>query len=129
MKEKYTLYTTHGMSMWPFLKSGESILIESIPFNKLHIGDIIAFDMTESIFCHRVVKKYIRNNAPYCYCCGDNNAEGEDIAFDRIKGRVKAIIQDKVVIDMTTITARIIALIIVEIIIPSRRILWKIRKK
>lgn len=50
-------YRVHGLSMFPYIKPGETVHIRSKPIDKIQAGDIAVYKDTSRILAHRVVKK------------------------------------------------------------------------
>ena len=62
-----------GLSMWPFLKSGEKLIIKKTSMGDLRLGDIILYRTDNQLVSHRLVKR-VRNEDGYLvYTRGDNS--------------------------------------------------------
>jgi signal peptidase I len=46
-----------GISMYPSIKSGERIIYAHVPPAKIHLGDIIVFQLNHKLICHRLIFK------------------------------------------------------------------------
>jgi len=60
-----------GFSMWPFIKTGEKLIVRRIPLENFKIGDIVLYRESNQIVCHRLVKK-IQGESLF-YVRGDNS--------------------------------------------------------
>jgi ABC-2 type transport system ATP-binding protein len=54
-------------SMWPLIDKGDEVLIKKIPYEKLTVGDVIAFNFenTSELIVHRIVKKLEDDHVKY----------------------------------------------------------------
>lgn len=74
----------NGVSMNPFLKSGDYIRVTKISYKSLQTGDIIVYKYHGDIIVHRIKKK----NLFYCICKGDNTKSSEKIIRYQIVGKI-----------------------------------------
>jgi len=98
-----------GFSMWPFLKTGERLIIKRIPVKDLKIGDIILYKVDNQtlnagnqtqkteyqLVCHRLVKKIASGSGYLLYTWGDANPKlGEPITEEALVGKVTGILKN-----------------------------------
>jgi len=83
-----------GMSMYPFVKTGDRLKIASASENEIKIGDLIAVDRKDKegawFFVHRVVKIVRHNLKTIYFTKGDFHKKGLDnpITIESIVGKV-----------------------------------------
>ena len=101
------LFETWGLSMSPFLKSGEKIIVKKVKPQSLSIGDIIVYAAPENEppdekrpIAHRLIKKSKENGRYILFTRGDAKSRFavEPVLEDRVIGRVEAIIRGTKVI-------------------------------
>lgn len=86
---------TDTHSMEPLLGiNSNGIEIKPKSENEINIGDVIAYNSTEGIIIHRVVKKDIDEQGTYFIAKGDNNLQEDTqrIRFSQIKGVLVAVV-------------------------------------
>lgn len=70
--EGYTICCrTVGGSMFPLIRSGNSIEIEPIRPDKIQKGDIVAYHLSDFLIAHRVIGKKQENGKTILYTKGD----------------------------------------------------------
>lgn len=93
---KYHLFAIGSNSMLPTFARGDTVLIEKIDeeYNKLLVGDILAFSFNNQILVHRIVSIEENNGIFIIKTKGDNNEEidGWTVSNDMIYGKVVFII-------------------------------------
>jgi hypothetical protein len=78
---------TRGSSMFPFIGAGDRIIIA--PEKKINIGDIIVFETSNRMVCHRLVRVFEKGGFKYYQTRGDAYFRlDEPVPFDQILGRV-----------------------------------------
>ncbi|MDP8216455.1 MAG: S24/S26 family peptidase [Candidatus Kaelpia imicola] len=93
-KDMFVLGTV-GFSMWPFLKSGEKVVVKKTESSNLHIGDIIVYRSNKQITCHRLVKKIISQNRYFLYPRGDNQIKlNSPILEEQLIGKAVGILRN-----------------------------------
>ncbi|MFH1508542.1 MAG: S24/S26 family peptidase [Candidatus Omnitrophota bacterium] len=86
-------YNVRGSSMWPFLRSGQRIIVERPPTTELRIGDIIVYRSNNQVVCHRLVKMDKLSKGYKIYARGDRSLSApQAIEEELFLGRVYAII-------------------------------------
>ena len=91
--ESLLLYPTRGFSMFPFIWSGDYILVKKVSPETIRVDDIILFySEPREVVCHRVVK-IIQREGMACFCTKGRRVQGYDplVTPDMILGRVVAI--------------------------------------
>ena len=80
----------HGYSMYPAIKPGSLILIESLMMKGNPVrGEIIALKRENGLVVHRVVRREIKNGIVYYITRGDSNARADSpVTTDNIAGRI-----------------------------------------
>ncbi len=63
--------TVSGRSMYPYLKKGDVVIIESADINNLDTGDIIVFSSSKNLVAHRLIKKVRTAGTLQIKCKGD----------------------------------------------------------
>ena len=93
---------TSGVSMRPFLWSGEKVIVKKTNDTELNRGDLVIFRLEGNLFCHRFLCKRIINNRMVFLMRGDCNPTGkEEIFYEQIVGKVVGILKGEKVIDLT----------------------------
>jgi signal peptidase I len=80
-------FTFNGWSMYPVLKPGDTVHIDTTSLDNLRIGDVVVFRNTQNkLIAHRIV---YQNDFDFI-TAGDNNAQYDDeiLKPDRIVGKV-----------------------------------------
>lgn len=67
------LLEVNGLSMHPFLKSHQKVLINSISAKKLNPGDIILYKDRKKLICHRFVKNLQKEEGLILFVRPDSN--------------------------------------------------------
>jgi len=84
-----------GASMYPFLRPGDRLRIESVPLQQLVPGDIVVYENNSKICSHRVIKKHTDGEKNCLLTKGDANLflDGSltGLSEKAIVGRVTAI--------------------------------------
>jgi len=95
--------TASGMSMYPFLKTGDKLKIAPIREDEIKLGDMIAVDRRSKgawFTCHRVVK--ISEDKRYYFTKGDFHKEGldEPVTAKDIAGKIVLVRRKNLEIDL-----------------------------
>lgn len=82
-----------GTSMYPFVQTGDTLLIQPKNLNELCIGDIVFYRRSESQFvAHRLIKKI---DSTILITKGDNMATiDEPVRIEQVLGRVTSVERD-----------------------------------
>jgi signal peptidase I len=80
----------HGYSMYPCVKPGSLILIESLNIKGMPLpGEIIAIRREAGLIVHRLTKIMKKNGTTYYIARGDSNAYADNpVKIDKIAGRI-----------------------------------------
>jgi signal peptidase I len=57
VEEKTVGLLVKGTSMLPYLKEGNRVWIQKVEWDRLRVGDLLAFEQNQVIFTHRLIKK------------------------------------------------------------------------
>jgi len=98
----------NGVSMLPFIRTGDTVIIKPFQLKEAAPGDIVAFsDIThDNIICHRLIKKY--NSA--LIIKADNRLLGyEKVSPDALLGKVILVERDGTIISLETKTQRFLS--------------------
>lgn len=84
-----------GSSMFPALRQGDVLFLESASPEKIKLGDIVVFEQGEKMVCHRIVNR-IKKSGPIIFAeKGDNCFSGTRITANQIIGRVSEVYRGK----------------------------------
>lgn len=85
--------------MWPFLKSGQKVIVRKTPAKDLKIGDLLLYKAGNQIVCHRLIRKDNPGGNYVLYTRGDLSLSApEKITEEMLLGRVCGIIKkDKII--------------------------------
>ena len=85
-------FSTKGISMAPFIRNGDRIVVSDCDINTLKPGDIISFQSIahNKIIAHRIIKKIKTQNTPMFITKGDSlpMRDKPPIAGEKIVGKV-----------------------------------------
>ncbi len=80
----------HGMSMFPFLRDGDRVVVEPVHWEDVELGDIVTYRCSDKYPSRRVVKKYgntlllwCDNWPSVCYCARRDEVIGRTVAWER----------------------------------------------
>ena len=93
-----------GNSMHPKIMNNDYVIIEKS--SSYSIGDVLVFLRDNNFLVHR----YLKYKDNKFLCKGDNSFMIEDVAFDNIIGKVKAIIRNDILIEVESVSADFINL-------------------
>ena len=89
---KYYAVAVATGSMEPNINVGDIVIIEQMKsgYDKLEVGDVLAFKYNGVIVVHRIIKKLYKNEEYYFYTKGDNNGVEDNYVIkpDNIVGVV-----------------------------------------
>jgi signal peptidase I len=108
---------TTGLSMWPFLRQQDRIVVEDAGYSELHPGDLVVYHSEGSQVCHRLVKKSISEGRSMLFTRGDYvpSWSTEKVDQAQVIGRVSAIVRDVRIISASGIRGRIIGRLVIII--------------
>lgn len=90
--------------MWPFIRSGDKILVKNITAEDLSIGDVILYRVNGYLACHRLIKKALSGSEYLLYTRGDNTAgQAQIITADMLIGRVTGVLKRGRVVNFTSL--------------------------
>ena len=96
------LFDITGFSMWPFLKTGEKVVIKKVLAGDLSVGDIILYHYNNQMICHRLARKVARGHGYLLYTCGDAGSNlGKPITEEALVGKVIGILRKGHIVDFT----------------------------
>lgn len=98
------LYEAAGFSMYPFIKSGDRIVVRKLSAEDLKIGDIILYKSnrgSQSI-CHRLVRKEKSEKGMMLFVRGDTAIASEAVSEDCLIGQVVDIIRNGKVMSLNS---------------------------
>lgn len=102
------VFVSFGQSMWPFLKSGEKLIVKEAPLNSLKLGDIILFRQAEKLVCHRLVKRSSVNGKMILYTRGEHNFFHKDpVEEEMLLGRVVGVFRNGKVKSLNGVLGRL----------------------
>ncbi len=124
-----TFIVIRGYSMWPFLKSGQKILVKKTIGPDFRAGDLILYRVDGQFICHRLVKKENRNGNWLFYCRGDASCDKEAINERVVEGKVAAVVFGRKIISLETPWQRLRAIVILFLLAPVLAFLDKIYQR
>ncbi|MBU0502962.1 MAG: S24/S26 family peptidase [Candidatus Omnitrophica bacterium] len=81
--------------MWPFLKSGQKVIVRKTPLKDLKTGDLLLYNSGNQIVCHRLIRKDKPGENYLLYTRGDLSLSApEKITEEMLLGRVCGIIKN-----------------------------------
>ncbi|MBU0634317.1 MAG: nucleotidyltransferase family protein [Candidatus Omnitrophica bacterium] len=109
-------FKTQGFSMWPFLKTGDKVVISKRPAETLKIGDVILYRTSNKIVCHRLIREVKTEKKRFFYARGDSSTDSAELVDEKmILGKIASVIKNGQVISYLDKRQEIINLIIVYI--------------
>lgn len=102
-EEKDTFFfDTCGFSMWPFMKSGEKVIVKKIPVTDLKFGDIILYRARDKLICHRLIGRQKKHKGYLLYSRADAALSflPEPVTEEMFLGKVSAIIKNGKIINI-----------------------------
>jgi len=87
------IYSVCGQSMFPALRNGDKVLIESVNPDKIRVRDILVFKKGADYMCHRLVKVDEQYNKICFYLKGDASDQIDIVTRENILGRATGIMR------------------------------------
>jgi hypothetical protein len=95
--ESLLFFETTGLSMWPFLKGKEKLLVKKIAFSDLKLGDLVLYRKNSQLVCHRLIKS--NKDKALIYVRGDASLGFSDpVSKEMFLGKAVAIMKNNRVI-------------------------------
>ena len=120
-----------GNSMFPFIKNGETCIIQPIITNETIIrnGDVLLFRKNDRLIAHRLLKIKI-NNGKYHYLCKGDSCIRTDglIDSENIIGKVIAIVKANKIKQINNLKRNLIIAKISIFLIPFYYLFWTLKK-
>jgi len=114
MAQDILFYDTAGWSMYPFIKSGDKIIVKSVPLERLHVGDIILFNSEGKTVCHRIIRIKRERGGLVVMSRGDSQfGKGESVTKDMVLGKVIGLYKGKRVVNLETPYCRVVGLLMI----------------
>lgn len=89
-KEAYLRFLAKGRSMYPTIRDGDIVNIESVKKREIRLGDVVFYrNNEERMVMHRVIKKRMYSNRVVFITRGDANRDEEEVFLNQILGRVR----------------------------------------
>lgn len=106
--ENLLFIETKGVSMRPFLKGEEKLIVRRMPISDLKLGDLVLYKSDNQLVCHRLVKK-VRNNDGYLiYSRGDVSfGPAELVKEEMFLGKVIGIIKNNKITNLEGVRQRV----------------------
>lgn len=109
-------FDTTGFSMWPFLKTGQKLVIKKVSIRDLRIGDIILYGVNNQLICHRLLKKTMDRGKNLLYARGDNSTTLPELVTEEMfLGKVVGALKNGKMINLAGRKQQFINRLIVEI--------------
>ena len=86
-----------GVSMLPTLEGGDLVVIQNVPINQIHVGDIIVYNNLCSSGGESVVHRVVSNTSEGLITKGDNNPETDQASGIAISPITSQCLEGKVV--------------------------------
>jgi len=81
--------------MWPYLRTGDKVVVERVCSEDLRRGDIIVYQSGGRFVCHRLIRKLNRGSGFLLFSRGDASWSCPDtVTGDMLVGRVSAVIKN-----------------------------------
>lgn len=102
-KDVFFLYRTRGMSMFPYICDGETLVVRKAGADEIQCGDIILFSARNAAgkIAHFVGKKYTQAGRVFFQTRGGRSKGLEEpISSDQVAGKVMALKRGVMVFDL-----------------------------
>ena len=101
-EDEVSFFQTSGFSMWPFLKSGQKIIVKRAEIANLKLGDLILYRADKNIVCHRFINRIKRKDGYFFYAQADASclSSPEAIKEGAFLGKVIGIMSDSRIISL-----------------------------
>lgn len=103
---------SRGLSMHPFIRSDEEVLIRHCPASAARTGDVVVFRSLDTVMVHRLVKKVDTAQGLRLYEKGDNTLRIACVPAELFLGRVEAVRTERGVIDLRRMPLRVLGLVV-----------------
>lgn len=115
-----------GMSMYPFIRSGDVTVIRAVEWTHLRRGDVIFYERESRLVAHRVMVPPIDNAAPLI-AKGDTLSNFDPpVLREQLMGRVEALERGKRSISLVSRKGRWVQAVAAEISAPYSSLFWKV---
>jgi len=114
-ESEVSFFQTSGFSMWPFLKSGQKIIVKRAGSANLKLGDLILYQGDKTIVCHRFINRIKRKDGNFLYTQADASclSSPEAIKEEMFLGKVIGIMSDNHIINLEQRRQRYINILII----------------
>ena len=120
----YRVLSVQSGSMSPAIKIGDGLIVKSVPFQSLRVGDVVTYRQGGGLISHRIVS--IKKQPNVLITKGDYNRVADDpFPADMVTGRAVAIVPH--LGKVTTILKSPLALLLIIYIPSVGIILWEAR--
>ena len=118
-----------GNSMFPFIKNGETCIIEPIEnIEELKMGDVLVFGNQKKMIAHRLVSIRELNDKTFFYCRGDSRMKPDSaIPSENILGKAIAIIKKGKEIRIEALPGNLTLVKLSRYLIPFYYTYWGVR--
>jgi len=102
---EFSLYSTRGSSMFPFIRGDEYVFVKKVPPETIRPGDTIVFEFNaKTKVCHCVVEIQRRDSILWFYTAGYKNRSPDTcpIRQEKVMGKVFAIKRKSNIIRLST---------------------------
>lgn len=103
-----------GTSMYPLVRDGDILLGTDSASGKLHPGDIVLYEIEKKLFAHRLIWKA----HDIYWIKADTHFFFEKIHMSQVEGKVKGIVRNGRIIDLTAPFNRILNLLFAICLLP-----------
>lgn len=87
-----TIVRVQGRSMYPELRHGMRLEVQTAAYDELKIGDLVVYHDGKSLICHRLIGKHLS----LCYLKGDTNLWADPpVIWSQVLGRVTRVVDDE----------------------------------
>lgn len=109
---KRSAMRTRGVSMRPFLRERDEIVITARPPEAIAVGELIAFRSGDMLLAHRVVGRIGEGGAIQFYEKGDNNMYLTAVEASRVLGVVVEVVTEARRIDLRRARFRVLGRVV-----------------
>lgn len=114
-ESEVSFFQTSGFSMWPFLRSGQKIIVKRAEIADLKLGDLILYRADSELVCHRFINRIKRKDGYFLYTQADASclSSPEAIKEEMFFGKVISIMSDNNIINLERRRQRYINILII----------------
>ena len=112
---KMISFRASGTSMWPIIRGGDILITEKCSAENLFCGDIVLYEVNWKSFAHRLIWKY----NGFLLVKADTHFAFEKIDKFQIKGKVKVVVRDGRITDLTTPLNKILSFLLGVCLLPA----------